>query len=360
MRDVKLFLAGLGFILFGCALWQVQPELRLLGLAILYLAYLSIIIGAIAEVVWLGRLSTPLFEKILDLRHKSVQIRHQENEMLLRLQVVQYAQTNRLQLEMADMKVTYPAHPMVQVSEEKADPKQLSSPRERELELPGKCDFADILEVWRPTSQQILLGLAPGGGYITVPLKSLCHVALAGATGGGKSILMRLLLSQLIFVGARVILADPHFALVDAESGEDWRPIASRLYMEPSVSYPAIKDTLKWMATDELPKRLERRRAGELTGTPYFLALDELPAIVNKVPDAPDYMADLAREGRKVGLYLVSAAQDWLVKTIGGSGAVRDCFRTAIYVGGGATTARLLLDVKASVDDGGLGKGIIM
>jgi Helicase HerA, central domain len=226
--------------------------------------------------------------------------------------------------------------------------------------LPGPCDFADILELWRPTPQSILLALAPGGERITVPLKALCHVALAGATGLGKSVLMRLLLSQLIYVNAQVILADPHFAPIDPESGEDWRPIADRLCMEPAVSYAAIKDTLRWLTTDELPKRLEKRRQGEPVGTPYFLAMDELPAIVKHVPEAPEYMGDLLREGRKVGIYLVSAAQDWLVKTVGGSGAVRDCFRTAFYVGGDTTSARVLLDVKGRVDDGGLGKGIVM
>jgi Helicase HerA, central domain len=239
-------------------------------------------------------------------------------------------------------------------------PEQKLLPAPQELLLPGPCDFADILDGWRPTPQSIMLALAPGGGYITVPLKSLCHVALAGATGLGKSVLMRLLLSQLIFVGARVILTDPHFAPVDPESGEDWRPIANRLAMPPSVSYAAITDVLRWLATDELPRRLERRRNGEHPGTPYFLAMDELPAIVKHVPEAPEYMGDLLREGRKVGLYLVSAAQDWLVKTVGGSGAVRDCFRTAFYVGGDATSARVLLDVKGRVDDGGLGKGIVM
>src|SRR5258708_2621281 len=87
---------------------------------------------------------------------------------------------------------------------------------------------------------------------------------------------------------------------------------------------------------------------------------EDLPAISKNVPEAFGWMADILREGRKVDLYLITAAQDFLVKTIGGSGAVRDCFRTAIYVGGDATTARVLLDVKGNVDDGGLGKGIVM
>lgn len=242
----------------------------------------------------------------------------------------------------------------VKVQEIREDQRLLEAP------LPGPCDFSDILSGWRPSQQEILLALAPGNQRLVVPVPALCHVALAGATGGGKSSLMRLLLSQLLYVGARVGLADPHFAPIDPESGEDWRPISSRLTMPPATSYTDISDMLLWLAKEELPKRLERRRAGLPVGQAFFLALDELPAIVAHVPEAPDAMAEILREGRKVGLYLVSAAQDWLVKTIGGSGGVRDCFRTAFYVGGDATSARVLLDVKGAVDDGSLGQGIVM
>lgn len=226
--------------------------------------------------------------------------------------------------------------------------------------LPGRIDFIEILEAWRPSLQQIFLGLAPGGEHITVPLPALCHVALCGSTGSGKSNLMRLLLSQLLFVGAHVVIADPHYTAVDVESDEDWRPIEKRLAVEPAVSAKEIKDLLKWMAVDALPKRLAQRRRGEHVGRPCFLAMDELPAIVHKVPEASDYMGEIGREGRKVGLYLISSAQDFLVKTIGGNGAARDNFRTAIYGGGDATSARVLLDVRGTVDDGTLGKGVVM
>lgn len=254
-----------------------------------------------------------------------------------------------------------PVRPVTQIVEAD-EPKLLSAPSQEQgnLALPGRCDFADHLGFWRPTPDEILIGLGPGGQRLTVPLKSLCHVALAGATGGGKSVIMRLLLSQILYVNARVALADPHFAPVDPESGEDWRPIVSRLAVPPCVSYDSIRAMLRWMAEQELPKRLEKRRQGIHPGDPFFLAIDELPAIVARVPEAPDYMGAILREGRKVGLFLVSAAQDWLVKTVGGSGGVRDCFRTAFYVGGDATSARVLLDVKGSVDDGSLGKGIVM
>ena len=225
--------------------------------------------------------------------------------------------------------------------------------------LPGPVDLAAVL-TWQPSLDRILLAIGPDGQPITVASAALCHVALAGATGGGKSNIMRLLLAQLLAAGAQVVLADPHFAPMDPESGEDWRPIAARLYRPVAASAPACGDLLEWIATDELPRRLDLRRQGARAGAPIFLAVDELPAIVADVKMAPDHLARVLREGRKVGLFVVGAAQDFLVKTIGGQGAVRDCYRTAYYVGGDAQTARVLLDVSGRVDDGALGRGVVM
>jgi hypothetical protein len=231
--------------------------------------------------------------------------------------------------------------------------------------LPGPVDLGAVVE--RASLDNILLALGPGGAPITVKAQQLCHVALAGATGGGKSNLMRLLLAQLLAPSgadgkalARVVLCDPHFAPYDPESGDDWRPIASRLHMAPAIAPSAIDDTLRWLAFDELPRRLELRRQGQKVGPPIFLAIDELPAIVEDTPKAPEYMGRVLREGRKVGLFIIGAAQDWLVKSVGGAGAIRDCYRTSYYVGGDTTSARVLLDITGRVDDGNLGQGLAM
>jgi hypothetical protein len=224
--------------------------------------------------------------------------------------------------------------------------------------LPSRVDLADLLMSHRPSVDRILLAVGPGGVPLTVHAGDLCHVALAGATGGGKSNIMRLLLSQLLAAGAQVVLADPHYTPLDVDSGDDWRPIAGRLKLAPAVNAPDIGHLLTWLATEELPRRLELRRAGQRVGAPLFLAIDELPAIVADVKDAPAHMSRILREGRKVGLLTIGAAQDFLVKTLGGTGAVRDCYRTAFYVGGDQQTARVLLDVPGRVDDGQLGQGL--
>jgi hypothetical protein len=226
------------------------------------------------------------------------------------------------------------------------------------LALPGLTDMAAL--GYTPTSNAILLGLGEGSELITVPAAGLCHVALVGATGGGKSNLLRLLLPQLQAIGARVCLADPHYAPVDPESGEDWRGIAARLHMAPAVQPSEIAALFGYL-TDELARRLEMRRNGQRWGAPLFLALDELPVIADEVPDSVNQLGKLLREGRKVGIFSVGASQSMLVKVVGGDSAARECYRTAFYVGGDLRSASALLDMpQREIDDGALGTGVAL
>ena len=118
-----------------------------------------------------------------------------------------------------------------------------------------------------------------------------------------------------------------------------------------------IEHFLKQTAEVLIPKRLHLYAQSKPVGHPHFIVIDELPAIVKKISKAPEYLDTILKEGRKVGVYLISAAQDFLVKTIGGTGAVRDCYRTAYYVGGDDRTAKVLLD--ATPPQEGLGKGVV-
>ena len=222
--------------------------------------------------------------------------------------------------------------------------------------LPGPVDLARVLTV-PPSLDRVLLALGPGGAPITAASRDMGHVAFAGQTGGGKSNLLRLLLAQLLAAGAQVMLTDPHYAPLDPDTGEDWRPIAGRLLYPPAVSPGEIADVLAWLS-EELDGRLARRRAGEHAGPPLYWAADELPAIVAAVPGADATLGRVVREGRKVRLFAVTSAQDWLTRTVGGSQAMKENFLTAFYTGGDAQSARLLLDLRGPVDDAGLGRGL--
>lgn len=267
-----------------------------------------------------------------------------------------------------------PQQPVVtQVLPDEMEPLQ---PQQRNL-LPGdevitppkKRDglflFAEVLETFTPSLEKIYLGTLENGKMVFCRAEELCHVALAGATRGGKSSIMRMLMAQLCASGASVLLLNPHYSRYILDKKEDWTPFEPYLAYDPMECrhYEVIEHYLKSIATEVLPQRLKKYAHSLPVGKPYFLVLDELPAIVDHVPDAPLYLKAILREGGKVGLFLITAAQDFLVSTIfpGGGGAARDCYRTVEYVGGDATTAKVLLDMPArDVPEAKLGKGTVM
>jgi hypothetical protein len=226
--------------------------------------------------------------------------------------------------------------------------------------LPGPVDLASISHT--PTPHSILLAIGDDGQPITVSAKNLMHTGLVGATGGGKSNTGRLLLSQLLACNVQCVIADPHFAAYDAESGEDWRAIAQRLHLAPAVKAGQIEDLFRWLA-DEMTRRYDLRNVGQRPGAPLVCYVDELPAIVANVPGAMDTLGSLLREGRKVRLYLVTSSQDLLTKTLQTGGEIRENLRTAYYSGGAGHSAVQLLDMSKkdiATYERQLGQGVVL
>jgi hypothetical protein len=264
------------------------------------------------------------------------------------------AEMMRATKQVAPLATSFTYHDAHQIS---APPNQLLLPEPVSAGLPGALDLSAL--DCTPTFNHIMLGIDEIG-QITVSVQDLCHVALLGSTGGGKSNLLRLILPQLQKIGASVILADPHYAPLDPENGDDWRPIADRLIHAPAVSAAAIDQELSFML-DELARRLEKRNKNEPSGVPLFFAFDELPVICNLIKDAPARLGKLLREGRKVGLLTIGASQSMLIKEVGGSSTLRDQYRTAFYVGGDRKSAAAMLDMpERQIDDGPLGKGVVL
>jgi hypothetical protein len=231
----------------------------------------------------------------------------------------------------------------------------------------GMFTFSQVLDKgFVPSLNKIYLGRLTDGTDVCVTAKDLCHVALAGLTGNGKSSIMRLIMAQLCKIGVTVLLLNPHYMQWDHSGGEDWTPYEPYLEKSPTecASYEAIGTYLEWAAKTLLPKRIERARVGKPIGKPFFIVVDELPAIVAECKDVPVHIAKLLREGRKYGIFLIVASQDFQVKTIGfEGGGVRKCFKTAFYVGGDMATAKALLNddnQKDPIPENDLGKGTIM
>jgi hypothetical protein len=232
----------------------------------------------------------------------------------------------------------------------------------------GPLYFSQVLRTFTPSLDKIYLGTLPDGTPVFVKARNLCHTALAGATRGGKDHLIRQLMSQLCFAGAKVYLLNPNYTRYDLESvdpygrpyAEDWTPFESWLKNDPREmiprdrKYQVIEHYLK-SAYDMVERRMEKYGYSEQLGAPQFLFVNEIPAIVDEVPHTATYLKKILREGAKVGVFMVNASQDFQVTTVFKEigGGVRKCYRTAIDVGSDPATQNALGLPVAK----GLGKG---
>jgi hypothetical protein len=214
------------------------------------------------------------------------------------------------------------------------------------------------------------------GKDIFVPAEDLCHVAFAGKTGGGKGSLMRLILAQLCYVGARVLLLNPHYMRwVCAKDGgdfdEDWTPFeglhpgTKKPYLMQSpldcADYKPIGHYLQWTVKTLLEQRKAKGREGGQRFKPFFLVIDEWPSISSEIKEASDALAKILREGRKYGIFVIIASQDFQARTLRmESGSVRKCFLTVFYTGGDLVSVKELLNDKVLVNENDLGKGVVL
>lgn len=239
--------------------------------------------------------------------------------------------------------------------------------------------FSEVLaKGFVPTVHKIFVGRTMEGKDIFVSAEDLCHVALAGKTGGGKGSLMRLLMVQLCYVGAKVLLLNPHYmrwvrAKDGAKFDEDWTPFeginprTGKSYLEAppmkSADVEPIAKCLKWSVETLLAKRKLEGREGGKVFAPYFIVLDEWPDVVSEVNKAADYLGKLLRQGRKYGIFVIVASQDFQVKTTGmDGGSVRKCLLTCFYTGGDTTTAKELLysEKPSGLPENKIGKGTVL
>lgn len=238
--------------------------------------------------------------------------------------------------------------------------------RDDEFAQEGAFTFSQLLASgWRPSYRQIFLARLEDGTDVFIKVEDAVHIALAGSTRQGKTSIIRQLLAQLCYIGCTCILLDPHYTPYDVEIDEDWTPYTRYLRYDPleCKSYARMEQILRQTATKVLDKRKLRREQSQPVGVPIFIIIDEYPAVLDAMPVIQNYVAKLLREGAKYKIFLCVASQDFQVKTVSpkAGGAIRDCYKTCLYVGGDATTAKVLLDTQVSEDvDTLLGKGPVM
>ena len=197
--------------------------------------------------------------------------------------------------------------------------------RVRLYAVPAVSDLPDKIQ-WQDrylSQQSFVLSLGESfTGPVTVDLAKIPHILLGGATGSGKSVLLKLLLMQAKKKGAEVCIAD-------FKGGVDFPTIwhkQCRMCFEEQSSLELLT---------ELTEELERRkqlltasgqpnidRYNESTGENlkrYIFACDEVAEMLDKtgltkeqkeiVGKIESKLSMIARQGRAFGIHLILATQ---------------------------------------------------
>ena len=191
--------------------------------------------------------------------------------------------------------------------------------------VPAVSDLPDMIQ-WKDkylSQQSFVLSLGESfTGPVTVDLARVPHILLGGATGSGKSVLLKLLLMQANKKGANVYIAD-------FKGGVDFPPI---WHKECRMCFEE-QSTLELLT--ELVEELERRKQLlSASGLPnidhhnaatgdnlqrYIFACDELAEMLDKtgltkeqkeiVNKIEGLLSTIARQGRAFGIHLILATQ---------------------------------------------------
>lgn len=168
----------------------------------------------------------------------------------------------------------------------------------------------------------LVLGQTVAGTDVTVNLSKIPHALIGGATGSGKSVLLKHLLMQCISKGMNIYIADFKGGV---DFGTYWDKHAT-LIIEESALLTVLADIVA-----ELEKRKQVFRASGSTNISEYnkstccglkrivFACDEVAELLDKTGAAKDrkemidqiinYLATIARQGRAFGIHLITGTQ---------------------------------------------------
>lgn len=194
------------------------------------------------------------------------------------------------------------------------------------IEWPDEITLDELLPAGGSTLSNIVLGMTLEGGTprtISAPLESLVHIALAGSSGWGKSGLIKVLAYQLVSAPEPVELV-----FIDLE-GVTFGTFAQ----SAKLRYPIIDDKRDIVAVlNDMVGEIEKRKklfqqfpSIDKLSEYNRLVANPLPPIVCLIDEAGSLLADkgvensimpVALRGRKYGVYLLLASQDFTHNTM--------------------------------------------
>lgn len=178
--------------------------------------------------------------------------------------------------------------------------------------------------------------------FTIIPPEVRGHTAIGAKPGDGKTQTSIALMVQDIARGAQVYWLNPQYTYYHPDDQPtDLTPIKHL--------FTVVEDYAQILATLQAAHALgEQRkplyRAGQNVGHNIVLYLDEWPAIYAELGDpVSDVLQRILRECRKLNIWIVLCAQDFLVATTGFSSGVRAAFNTKLVGNVDITTWNTLL-----------------
>ena len=191
--------------------------------------------------------------------------------------------------------------------------------------VPAVSDLPDLIQ-WKDkhlSQQSFILNLGESfTGPVTVDLARVPHILLGGATGSGKSVLLKLLIMQANKKGAKVCIAD-------FKGGVDFPPVwhkECRMCFEEQATLELLTELV-----EELERRKQLLKSAGLPNIDhynaatdenlprYIFACDELAEMLDKtgltkeqkeiVVKIESRLSVIARQGRAFGIHLILATQ---------------------------------------------------
>jgi hypothetical protein len=180
---------------------------------------------------------------------------------------------------------------------------------------------------------QVRVGVTRDGNEVAFSWRSAPHWLIAGVTGSGKSVLLQSIAYQTMYHGQQLMVADMDGATLHFLEGHPalLRPVA----VDPDDGVDLVQDALDILNEriaelhhdfpDPLdrPASIEARNAVVENPWPRIVViLEEFNALVDSLRGGDrqvllDNVGQLARRGRKFGIHLVVAAQQFRLSDIG-------------------------------------------
>jgi len=226
----------------------------------------------------------------------------------------------------------------------------------KSIQIPGAYDLVDVFKHMEIAKDHIFLGKTEEGSLTVDAHKQLCHGVFNAVTGRGKTIIERGIEMQLLKAGHEVVHADLKFTLID-EKGLDYRPMAKALLDQGTIAINGqdlehllmipeqIRDMIEWAAMTEVPRRLALYHAGIHNYRTLYIFLEEFLYLVKLYPEIAEWVECLIIVGRSLGIKLFTVAQNFLARDTKLSGAMRENFETAYYLGGDDHSGAVILDM---------------